>query len=290
LNSEYFHSIFDQCLKFGINIEGHHTETGPGVYESALAYTNMARMADNAALFKLTAKAVGLKYGIMPSFMAKPHNNLPGCSGHVHISLRDKDGKNIFAVSEERKDAPYSDLKWASKEMEHFIAGVLKGLDQVMPCLVPTVNGYKRLVENFWAPVNVSWGYESRLASIRVISPPLADPSATRLEVRVPGADMNPYYTFSAILGLGMYGMKNKLPLEQPPVSEAKSATDPKATKRLPKTLKDATDAMAAPDSLAREVLGHKFVDHFCATREHEWNVFSQTVTDWELQRYFELA
>ena len=118
-------------------------------------------MADNAALFKLTAKAIGLTYGIMPSFMAKPHNNLPGCSGklwppiakmrdsnylrldfagHVHISLCDKEGKNIFAASEERKEG-FADLKWASKELEYFIAGVLKGLDQVMPCLVPTVNG-----------------------------------------------------------------------------------------------------------------------------------------------------
>ena len=115
-------------------------------------------MADNATLFKLTAKTVGMQYGIIPSFMAKPYNNLPGCSGHVHFSLRDASGKNVFAVESERKDAKYPDLRYVSKECEHFLAGVLKGLPDVMPCLVPTVNGYKRLVENFWAPVSVSWG------------------------------------------------------------------------------------------------------------------------------------
>jgi len=292
VSGPYFHDIYDTCRTFGIPIEGLHTETGPGVYEAALAYTNALRMADNANLFKLTCKSLGYKYGIMPTFMAKPHNGLPGCSGHIHVSLVDAKGNNLFALEEgkSRDDAQWEDLKYVSKEMEHFLAGVLAGLPDVMPLLVPTVNGYKRLVENYWAPVNISWGYESRLASVRVISPPLAAPKATRLEVRVPGADMNAHYAFSAIFALGLHGIKNKLELTIPPTSQVKPADHATAYSRLPKDLNEATQRFKAKDSMARQVLGDKFVDHFAGTREHEWMVYSQSVTDWEMSRYLELA
>ncbi|KAL8276286.1 hypothetical protein RQP46_011314 [Phenoliferia psychrophenolica] len=293
LNNEYFHDLYDSCASFGIPIEGHHTETGPGVYESALAYQPVARMADNATLFKYIAKLTGMKYGVMPTFMAKPYSDQPGCSGHVHISLRDSTGENVFAVKEsELKDgrvgATSEDTKRISLIAEYFLAGVLKGLPSIMPCLVPTVNGYKRLVESYWAPVNVSYAYENRLASVRIISPPLAGRQATRLEV------MLPHYTFAAVLACGLYGIRNKLPLEIPPLSTAYAtspdAKPPPALERLPKSLQEAAAKMGAPNSLAREVLGDAFVDHFVPTRENEWELFSQTVTSWEMSRYFELA
>jgi len=288
LNKDYFHGLFDASTKMGIEIEGHHTETGPGVYETALGYCEASKMADNTTLFKLTAKSVGMQYGIIPTFMAKPHNNLPGCSGHVHLSLRDASGKNIFAAESPCTDAKYPDLKHVSKELEHFLAGILLGLPDVMPCLVPTINGYKRLVENFWAPVTVSYGYETRLASVRIISPPLASPSATRIEVRVPGADMNAHFTIAALIGLGMHGMKNKLELDMPPINA--SVEGGQKTKRLPKTLLEATERMMRPESLARVVMGDEFVDHFGATRMHEWETFTSTVTSWEMERYMELV
>lgn len=111
------------------------TETGPGVYESALAYTDALKMADNAVLFKLAARMAGIRHSVMPTFMAKPLNNLPGCSGHCHISLRNSHGRNIFAAEKERQDAKWHELKFVSKECEHFLAGVLKGLPDVMPCM-----------------------------------------------------------------------------------------------------------------------------------------------------------
>ncbi|ORY79356.1 glutamine synthetase/guanido kinase [Leucosporidium creatinivorum] len=293
LNSEYFHALYDNAASFGIPIEGHHTETGPGVYESALAYQPVLRMADNAELFKWVAKTTGYQFGVMPTFMAKPYADQPGCSGHVHISLRDKSGENVFAVKESevengREGAAAEDTKRISEIAEWFLAGVLKGLPDIMPCLVPTVNGYKRLVESYWAPVNVSYAYENRVASVRIISPPLADRAATRLEVRVPGADMNPYLTFSAVIACGLYGIKNKLPLTQPPL-RTKGDNLPKL-QRLPKTLQEATARMGHEASLARKVLGDDFVDHYVGTREHEWELFAAAVTDWEVQRYLELA
>lgn len=104
------------------------------MFETALAYTDALRMADNALLFKLVAKSVGYKYNIIPSFMAKPYSDESGCSGHIHVSLRDKNKRNIFAVTPEeaksggRKDAPYEDLKYLSQEAEWFLAGLLEGL------------------------------------------------------------------------------------------------------------------------------------------------------------------
>lgn len=162
VSGPYFHDVYDTCADFEIPIEGLHTETGPGVYEAALTYTSALRMADNAVLFKLTAKALGYKYGIMPTFMAKPHNGLPGCSGHIHVSLRGKDNKNLFAThyGKKRPESKWEDLQYVSQEMgqsssraglasfsdcdllvEWFLAGVLEGLPDIMPLLVPTVNG-----------------------------------------------------------------------------------------------------------------------------------------------------
>ncbi|KAG6900662.1 hypothetical protein C0993_005895 [Termitomyces sp. T159_Od127] len=224
LNNEYFNSIFDLGRLFRIPIEGHHTETGPGVLETALAYTKVLEMADNAVLFKYLTKSVGMKHGVIPSFMAKPWGNLPGCSGHVHVSLRDNTGTNVFSLAEEdldgRKDAQYEDTRYLSQEGEWFLAGILDGIADVMPLLVPTINGYKRLVggEAFWAPNAVTYGYDSRAASIRIISPPSVPPSATRLEIRVPGADMNPYFALSAIFLLGLRGIEKKLALPCKPI------------------------------------------------------------------------
>jgi glutamine synthetase len=97
---------------------------------------------------------------------------------------------------------------------------LLEGLPDIMPLVAPTVNSYKRLVENFWAPVTVSWGLEHRAASIRLIAPPTSKPGATRFEVRVPGADANPFYVLSAILALGWRGVEKKLEIKQPPLGK----------------------------------------------------------------------
>ncbi|WWD20609.1 hypothetical protein CI109_105085 [Kwoniella shandongensis] len=296
LNMDYFHDLFDHALDFGIPIEGHHTETGPGVYESALAFTDTARMADNACLFKLVAKSVGMKHGITPTFMAKPWGDLPGCSGHIHVSLQDANGKNIFGLSDEetkaggRKDAAHKDLQYLSQEAEWFLAGLLEGMSDVVPMFCPTINSYKRLQggQAMWAPDTASYGYDSRAASVRIISAPGVKGYATRFEVRVPGADMNPYYAMSAIFALGLRGIEKKRPLPYGPIGAPGVTRE--TLKHLPTSLEAATAAFKAKDSIAREVLGDYFVDHYAGTREHELEVHRKAVTDWEVARYFELV
>lgn len=214
--------------------------------------------------------------------MAKPRQGLPGNSGHMHISLVTADGKNAFIRDTPDPSPPYPDVAHLSDLGRHFLAGLLVGLPDIMPLFAPTINSYKRLVENFWAPVTVSWGLEHRAASIRLITPPTASAKATRFEVRTPGADANPHYVLAAIMALGWRGVEKKLEIPVPPLSKGEDmggANDQGV--RLPKSLSEAVALFTRPDSVAREVFGDTFVDHFGGTREHEIRLWEEAVTDW---------
>lgn len=203
------------------------------------------------------------------------------------VSLVDSDGNNLFARSEHDPEAG-RDLAYLSDIGRYFLAGILEGLPSIMPLLAPTVNSYKRLVENFWAPITVSWGLEHRAASIRLISPPLASPKATRFEIRTCGADANPYYVLAAVLATGLRGVEKKLEIPVPPLGVSSGAGD--GGQRLARNLMEAANKMAAKGSVAREVLGDAFVDHYAGTREHEWRLWEEAVTDWEIRRYIEMV
>ncbi|KAL9631560.1 MAG: hypothetical protein Q9164_005822 [Protoblastenia rupestris] len=221
--------------------------------------------------------------------MAKPRAGLPGNSGHMHVSIVDKSGSNLFYRGSKDPNPPYQDLAHLSDIGRHFLAGLLDGLPDVMPIVAPIINSYKRLVENFWAPVTVSWGLEHREASIRLIAPPTASPKAVRFEVRVAGADANPFLVLAAILGLGWRGVEKKMEIKVPPLSKGEDvggASD--KGERLAKSLKEATAKMMSEGSVAREVFGNEFVEHFGGTREHEVRLWDEAVTDWEVKRYIE--
>ncbi|EOO01705.1 putative glutamine synthetase protein [Phaeoacremonium minimum UCRPA7] len=288
-NKDYYYDIFNTCAAFDCNIEGWHTESGPGVFEAALEFGEIQGMADRASLFKYVVKSVATKYAITPCFMAKPKQGLPGNSGHMHVSLVDKSGKNLLYRETRDENAPWSDIAGLSDIGRHFLAGLIDGLPDIMPMLAPTINSYKRLVENFWAPVTVSWGLEHRAASIRLIAPPTSKPGATRFEVRVPGADANPFFVMAAILGLGYRGIEKKLEITIPPLGKGEDVGgDSDKGMRLARSLKEATDRFKRPDSVAREVFGDDFVEHYAGTREHEIRVWDEAVTDWEMKRYIE--
>ncbi|KAK3815119.1 MAG: glutamine synthetase [Benniella sp.] len=308
LHQDYFYDIFDQCTSFGVNIESFHTETGPGVYEAALAYDSATKMADMANLFKLSVKQLGLQRGIMPTFMAKPYGDQPGCSGHLHFSIRDIATKaNLFAASssgnttnadqqdQEDWESTVEGVKHMSPLMKHFVAGLLTALPSIMCILAPNINSYKRLVENYWAPVTISWGIESRVSAIRVIGPPICDPKGTRLEMRVGGADINAHLAIAACIASGLYGIKKKLAIPVAPTTieleeQIASGKAEFRAERLPKSLKDSALKMLKKGSVAREVLGDAFVEHYAATRLNEYRLWETAVTSWETKRYFELV
>lgn len=229
-------------------------------------------------------KSLGSKFGITPCFMAKPRQGLPGNSGHMHVSIVDKSGKNLFYRGSKDESPDYPDLAYLSDTGRHFLAGLLDGLPDVMPIVAPTVNSYKRLVENFWAPVTVSWGLEHRAASIRLIAPPTASAKATRFEVRVCGADANPFLVLAAILALGWRGIEKKMAIKVPPLGKGQDVGgEADQGERLAKSLKEATARFVAKESVAREVFGDEFVEHFGGTREHEVRLWDEAVTDWSV-------
>ncbi|KAJ4358212.1 uncharacterized protein N0V89_002792 [Didymosphaeria variabile] len=288
-NKAYYYDIFKTCGRFQCPLEGWHAEVGPGMYEAALAFDEICEMADRAALFKLAVKSVAIKHSIKPSFMAKPIANSPGCSSHVHISLMDRrlgSDKNLLFRAAPDENVPMKALRDLSDIGRHFLAGILMSLPSILPLLAPTVNSYKRLVENMWAPVTVSWGLEHRAASVRVIMPPTCAPEATRFEVRVPSADSNGALVLAAIFAAGWYGVTEKLDVDLLPLDA--STADP--GKRLARNLREATDAMSAKDSIARKLFGDEFVDHYAGSRYHECKLWEEAVTDWEVKRYLEIV
>ena len=274
LNQPFFSALMDELPAFGIPLEGLHTETGPGVFEAAILYSDALEAADRGLLFKTAAKEIGYRFGILPSFMAKWNSALPGCSGHCHQSLWDLGGKtNLFYDPD--------DPNKMSDFFKSYLAGQLLCLPEILPMFAPTVNSYKRLVDGYWAPTKPVWGMDNRTTAFRVIA---SGPKSTRLEARVPGSDVDPYLSLADCVAAGLYGVRKNLRLPDPVVGSAYASEVP----RLPRTLHEATEAMA-DSALARELFGADFVEHFVQTRRWEWRQFQDAVTDWELKRYLEI-
>lgn len=276
LKNAFISDLFELLGKFGVPLEGLHTETGPGVYEAAIMYAGILEAADRAVLFKTAVKEIAYKHGLIASFMAKWNEDLPGCSGHVHQSLWDGGaGSNLFY--DEQDPAGMSGL------LKQYIAGQLFCLPHILPMYAPVVNSYKRLVEGAWAPTTLTWGVDNRTVALRALA---AHKKSARLETRVVGSDANPYLAMAACLASGLYGIRHGLKLEQAATKGNGYLDD--AYGRLPGDLQEATRQMKQSE-VARELFGEKFVAHFTFTREWECRQYAKAVTDWELKRYFEI-
>ncbi|MCP4459842.1 MAG: glutamine synthetase [Cytophagales bacterium] len=272
--SDFFNDLFDLLTEFNIPIEGIHTETGPGVYEAAITYATILESADRAVLFKSSVKEIASRHGIMASFIAKWSENLPGCSGHVHQSLWDGD-KNLFYEEKDKNKM--------SSVFKSYIAGQLHCLPHILPMLAPNINSFKRLVEGAWAPTTLTWGIDNRTVALRALP---GGAKSSRLENRVPGSDTNPYLVMAACLASGMYGIRNKLKLSQPAVEG--NGYEVSEFGKLPTSLWEATQKMKE-SKITQSLFGKKFVQHFCETREWECREHAKAVSNWEIERYFEI-
>jgi glutamine synthetase len=264
--------VLDGMRDFGIDIEGLHTETGPGVYEVAIRYDDALRAADQAALFKVAMKQIAHRHGLSVTFMAKWNASLPGASGHLHQSLW-RDGKNVFFDQRASRGM--------SRVMRAYIAGQLALMRELTALYSPTVNSYKRYVPGVWAPLVPSWGVENRNCAVRVIG--VDEEKALRIEYRQTAADMNPYIAMATCLAAGLYGVEKGLELPKETIGDPGEG----GPERLPRTLAQATDLLEKSRA-AKQILGSAFVDHYVATRRWETRAYERAVTDWELQRYFE--
>jgi glutamine synthetase len=274
--------VLDQMAGYGIDIEAFHTETGPGVYEAAIHHSDPVRAADMAALFKTTLKILCARHGLSVTFMAKWNPSMPGSSGHIHQSLFDPEsGENLFAPQSGEQKSPIG----LSALGQHYLAGVLSLSPDLTAIYAPTVNSYRRYVPGMWAPLTPSWGVENRTCSLRVISGPT--PKAARVELRQTAADINPYLAIAAALASGLYGIEQRLPLPPPSSGDASASSGSSSGARLPTSLESATTLLSNSDR-ARQVLPAAFIDHYVRTRDFEVRQHAKSVSQWELERYFE--
>jgi len=276
VQSDFYRQLLETAEVMDFGIEGLHTETGAGALEAALRVSPGVEAADKAALFKTFSKVMAERQNRMITFMAKWSRDWPGQSGHIHVSLKSKDGKGVFYDAKK----PHS----MSQTMRHFVGGQQKLLPEFLAMVSPTINSYSRLIPGFWAPTDATWGVENRTCALRVIP---GSEKAQRVEFRIAAADANPYIVLAAALAAGLNGIEEKIEPGKPIEGNAYAQKYPKSM-NLPATLWDAAQRLKA-SKVARDWFGDAFVDHFAATREWEEREFRRHITDWELARYFEI-
>ena len=277
VHAEFYHQLLELCTAMRFPLEGLHTETGPGVIEGAIQYTDALEAADQAALFKTFTKVLAQRNGLMATFMAKWSRDWPGQSGHLHVSLnRARGGASVFHDGKREHGM--------SQEMRWFVGGQQALLPDLLAMVASTVNSYSRLVPGFWAPTSATWGVENRTTALRVIS---GGPKSQRVEYRIAAADINPYIALAAAIGSGLWGIEQRIEPDPPVVGNAYSRQFP-AKRQLPRTLTDAAERLTKSKA-ARELFGDAFVEHYAAHREWEEREYRKAVTDWELARYFEI-
>jgi len=154
----------------------------------------------------------------------------------------------------------------------------------LLAMMAPTINAYRRLIPGFWAPTDASWGIDNRTYALRVVP---GSAKSQRVEIRVTAADANTYLALAAGLASGLWGMENKIGSEEPVIGNAYDKTLPKRH-NLPSTLWDAAQNLKKSNAV-RDLFGDTFVDHFAATREWEKREFRKHISDWEMDRYFEI-
>ncbi len=277
VHADFYRELWSVCQEMRIELEGLHTETGPGVLEAAIRVDDALEAADKAALFKTITKILCQRRGWMATFMAKWSPDWPGQSGHLHTSLLDGEtGDPVFYDP----DAP----NFMTERMRWFVGGQQALMPELLAMVAPTVNSYTRLVPGYWAPTAATWGFENRTCALRVIG---GSAHSQRVECRIAAADINPYLAVAAAIGSGLWGIEHRTEPDAPVVGNA-YAQQPAPERALPSTLWEAAQRLRSSEA-ARELFGAEFVDHYAATREWEEREARKAVTDWQLARYFEI-
>ena len=268
----------------GIPIEYSHHENGPSQHEIDLRYMDAFTMADAVMTYKLVVKEIAVKHGVYASFMPKPMAGAPGNGMHVHQSLSDLDGNNLFFDSND--PLGYNLTPLAKK----FMAGIMKYTPEL--CLVTNqyVNSYKRLASGSEAPAFISWGKNNRSALVRIPGYRPNREEACRIEMRLPDPAANPYLVFSVILAAGLAGIEEDLPL--PPsiddlnlFEHSDACLIGRGFSKLPEDLGQAI-TLFENSELMKETLGEHIYSYLVSEKKAEWASYLGTVSQWELERY----
>ena len=269
---DFLDDIYAQCRKLDIPVDAALAENGCGQFEINLLHVNdPLKAADDAILFKQVVKAVAAKRGLTATFMAKPFGKQSGNGFHVHCSLLDKDGNNVFDDGTEA----------GSDILRHAVAGLVASMSACTLLFAPHVNSYRRFIPGTLAPNNISWGYENRTAAVRI---PGGDTNARRIEHRVSGADANPYLVCSAVLAGMLYGIENKLeapaPINEITYNDAELDTLPLDWLSAIREFEDS--------EIISSLFPTEMIELLTAVKKQEAKRFAQQVTNLEYLTYLQ--
>lgn len=273
-NEPIFRKIRNYMIDAGIPVESSKGEAWIGQHEVNLKYADALTSADRHTIFKHGTKEICMQNGYAITFMAKPYHEWTGSGGHLHISLLDVDS----GIS--RFFDPDGGLYNMSATMRHFLGGVIQYTRDFCLFYGSTINSYKRFALESWAPVNVAWSHDNRTSGYRVVG----DGQSLRIENRIPGAEVNPYLAYAAMIGSGLYGIKHQI---EPPAELQGNAYDADNVPRVPTSLLEAL-ALWEASPVVREVLGETVAKHYAHMARIEQRTFDSIVTVWERERYLE--
>ena len=260
-----FEDVYNFCEQQNIEIDTINHESGSAQMEINFQHGDPLELADQVFLFKRTLRQAALKHKLYATFMAKPMENQPGSSLHLHQSLiKKKNKKNIF----------FSKTSTISNIMKNYIAGLQIYTPKLMPIHAPNINSYRRLFATWDAPKNTYWGLGNRSCGFRI---PSNEEHSMRIENRISGSDTNPYLVFAANLAAGYLGIKNKLK----PTAEMKKSVFGKDKSTLPRNVEEAVSLFENDDQI-NEVFNQKFVRTIAAIRRVENQAYLKVISSWE--------
>ncbi len=274
-DADFLAEIHDGLLGAGIDLAHHCMELGPGCVEYSLGPSPIVKAADDAALFKIFTKAMARRRGMTASFMAQLDAGFPGLCGHLSLSLTDRKGRPALA-DPKAKDG-------LSALGRAFLGGIVQLTPELMAMFAPTVNAYRRLRPGNWAPRSATWGIGNYSCGVRVVT---TSPQETRLEFRLPGADVAPHAAAAMMLGAGLWGVENGADPGPPTTGNGRLAPVPEGH-ALPTSLEEAGRRFRA-SAAARALFGDAFVDHYAAYVAAEAAAFHAHVSAYERARYLE--
>lgn len=265
--------IRNEMLAAGIPIEFSKGEAGRGQHEINVTYGRALETADRHLVFKNGVKEIADQCGRAATFMAKWSMDEVGSSCHLHASLWDA-ARDAPLMGDPAGPGHLSELG------RRFVAGMVHAARQLTWLWAPYVNSYRRYIPGSWAPTAVVWGVDNRTCGLRVVG----EGPGTRVECRIPGADVNPYLALAGVVAAGLWGIDHELELPAPYGGNAYDAGD---VERIPTSLVEAAAELEASE-VAAEAFGDEVHHHLVNTARQEWAKANRVVTDWELLRNFE--
>ena len=267
----FLNEVYDSCAAHGIPADAAISENGAGQFEINLLHVaDPLEAADDAVLFKRLVRGIARKHGFAATFMAKPYGDRAGSGMHVHFSLNDAQGRNIFDNGSEE----------GTEVLRHAVAGLIRTMQENALVFAPHENSFRRILPGAHAPSSVAWGYENRTVAVRI---PGGSPKARRIEHRVAGADANPYLVLASILGGALLGIEGKWEPPPPITGDAYSQN----IETLPPDWASAIEAFSRGPHVT-QIYARRLQRMFVQCKLQELRRFTRHVTEFEYHSYME--